>query len=311
MIHDRDILWKGLLEWVFDDLLRFIFPNADNLFDMEKGFGFLDKELAELYPEPEKKSNTRVVDKLVKVFRKDGAEEWVLIHIEAQGETKSEDRPFFSERMFRYFYRCLDKYRRPIAAIALFTGPDARRMPGSYKYAFLNTRLHYEYNTLCILDYSDKELGESDNPFAWVVLTAKKALLQGKDLDNTLLKGKLFIFRKLYKGGIFEKQKLQAILTFLDNYVRFEDPDYNRKFRDEIDKITDKKDTMDIFEIVAGWRLEEAREEGLKKGLEKGLEKAVKALLANTKFSIEKIASEVGVPVSFVENIKKNLQANP
>jgi flagellar biosynthesis/type III secretory pathway protein FliH len=93
--------------------------------------------------------------------------------------------------------------------------------------------------------------------------------------------------------------------------VRFEDPDYNRKFRDEIDKITDKKDTMDIFEIVAGWRLEEAREEGLKKGLEKGLEKAVKALLANTKFSIEKIASEVGVPVSFVENIKKNLQANP
>jgi hypothetical protein len=92
---------------------------------------YLDKELAELYPEPEKKSNTRVVDKLVKVFRKDGAEEWVLIHIEAQGETKSEDRPFFSERMFRYFYRCLDKYRRPIAAIALFTGPDARRMPGS------------------------------------------------------------------------------------------------------------------------------------------------------------------------------------
>jgi len=72
---------------------------------------------------------------------------------------------------------------------------------------------------------------------------------------------------------------------------------------------------MDIFEILAEWKLEDAREEGLKKGLEQGLkeglEKAVKALLANTKFSVEKIASEVGVPVSFVENIKKNLQAKP
>ena len=271
---------------------------------MEKGFGFLDKELAELYPEPEKESDTRVVDKLVKVFRKDGVEEWVLVHVEAQGETKSEDRPLFAERMFRYFYRCLDKYRRPIAAIALFTGPDARRMPDSYQYTFLNTRLRYEYNTLCILDYSDKELEDSGNPFAWVVLAAKKALLQGKNLDNKLLQGKLFIFRKLYERGVFEKEKLQAVLTFLDNYVRFEDPEYNRKFRAEIDKITDKKDTMDIFEQVAEWRWEDGVEEGLKQGLEK----AAKVLLANTEFSVEKIASEVGVSVSFVENVKNKLE---
>jgi hypothetical protein len=43
-------------------------------------------------------------------------------------------------------------------------------MPGSYKYEFLDTRLHYEYSKLCILDYSEQELGESDNPFAWVVI---------------------------------------------------------------------------------------------------------------------------------------------
>jgi hypothetical protein len=305
MRHDKDVLWKGLLEWVFDDLLRFVFPNAENVFDMQKGFGFLDKELAELYPEPEKESDTRVVDKLAKVFRKGGGEEWVLIHVEAQGETKSEDRLLFAERMFRYFYRCLDSYRRPVAAIALFTGPDARRMPDSYKYEFLETRLHYEYSKLCILDYSDQELGESGNPFAWVVLAAKKALLQGKNLDNALLKGKLFIFRKLCEGGIFEKQKLQAILTFLDNYVRFEDPEYNRKFRDEIDKITDKKNTMDIFEQVAEWRREEGREEGLMEGLEK----AVKGLLAKTEFSVDKIASLLDIPVSFVEKVKQGSQA--
>jgi hypothetical protein len=103
MRHNKDILWKGLLEWVFDDLLRFVYPNADEVFDMQKGFGFLDKELAEMYPEPEKKTDVRAVDKLVKVFRKGGGEEWILTHIEVQDYTKRKERPFFPERMFRYF----------------------------------------------------------------------------------------------------------------------------------------------------------------------------------------------------------------
>ncbi|HVW59697.1 MAG TPA: hypothetical protein VHC48_06675, partial [Puia sp.] len=96
-----DILWKVVLEEVFDDLLRFIFPDADQVYDMERGFEFLEKELAEMYPEPDKGSDTRFADKLVKVFHRDGEEEWVLMHIEIQGDTYS--RQEFSERMFRYF----------------------------------------------------------------------------------------------------------------------------------------------------------------------------------------------------------------
>ena len=51
-----DILWKVVMEEVFDDLLRFIFPDADQVYNMERGFEFLDKELAELYPDPGKAS---------------------------------------------------------------------------------------------------------------------------------------------------------------------------------------------------------------------------------------------------------------
>jgi hypothetical protein len=102
MRRDNDILWKGILEEVFDDLLRFIFPNAEEVFDFGRGFEFLDKELAQMYPEPGKKSATRFVDKLVKVFLKDGKEQWLLVHIEVQGPTGR--RSQFAERMFRYFY---------------------------------------------------------------------------------------------------------------------------------------------------------------------------------------------------------------
>ena len=313
MQHNRDILWKGLLEWVFDDLLRFVFPDADKEFDLQRGFSYLDKELAEMYPEPEKESDTRFVDKLVKVFRRDGGEEWVLIHIEVQAKTDPGDRIYFPERMFRYFYRCFDRYRKPVAAIAIFTGPDARRMPGIFEYLYMGTRLQYQYNTLSILDYTDKELGESDNPFAWVVLTAKKALLKGKDLDNKLLEGKLFIFRKLYEDGIFEKPKMRAILTFLNNYIRFKDSETYRTFKQEIDNITGKKDTMDIFEQVAEIRWQEGVEEGKKmgvqEGIKKGLEQSVRSLLANTRLSVEKIALALEVPVSTVKKIQKQLQA--
>ena len=75
MRTDSDSLWKGIIEEIFDDLLRFVFPGADQVFDMKRKFGFLDKELAELYSEPEKQSATRIADKLVKVYRRKGGEE--------------------------------------------------------------------------------------------------------------------------------------------------------------------------------------------------------------------------------------------
>ena len=40
-----DTLWKGILEDLFDDFLRFFYLNADDIFDMSRGFDFLDKEL--------------------------------------------------------------------------------------------------------------------------------------------------------------------------------------------------------------------------------------------------------------------------
>ena len=65
---------------------------------------------------------------------------------------------------------------------------------------------------------------------------------------------------------------------------------------------------MDIIEQVAEMRAKEALEEGLEKGRHEGDEKAVKLFLSNTEFSADKIAELVRVPVSFVEQIKKELR---
>ena len=116
-----DILWKVILEEVFPDLLRFIYPDADNVYNMERGFEFLDKELAELNPQPDEEKDSRFADKLVKVYHRDGVEEWVLLHVEVQGDTH--DRDAFAERMYTYFYRIRDRNPvRLVSALAICTG---------------------------------------------------------------------------------------------------------------------------------------------------------------------------------------------
>lgn len=103
-LNRDDTLWKGILENVFDDFLRFFFADADALFDMRE-FQYLDKELEQLFPVQDEEA-TRFVDKLVKVFTKGGGEEWILVHVEVQGY----DDRHFGRRMFTYFYRILDRY---------------------------------------------------------------------------------------------------------------------------------------------------------------------------------------------------------
>ena len=110
-----------------------------------------------MYPEPDKASDTRFVDKLVKINLLDGREEWILVHIEVQGHPNLQ----FPERMFRYFYRILDKYQTPVTALAIFTGQDGKNMPARYTYKFFGTSLKYKYNTRCITDYSNEMLMKS------------------------------------------------------------------------------------------------------------------------------------------------------
>ena len=83
--------------------------------------------------------------------------------------------------MFRYFYRIFDRYRKPVTAVAIFTGQDGKRMPDQFKYEFMRTRLVYEYNTLSITDFTDEELEKSENPFCPGSTRSKDITFRRKD----------------------------------------------------------------------------------------------------------------------------------
>lgn len=302
----NDIVWKGVLEETFEDLLTFVFPHARKELDLKRGFTFLDQELAEINPEPQEPAETRYVDKLVKVYLKDGAERWLLVHVEVQGEHD----PQFPARMFQYYYRIRDKHHKPITALAIFSGRmDKGKTPDRFEDICIGTRLTYKFNVLRIMDHDAEKLRRSKNPFALVLWAAKTALLQGKDLDARLLNEKLLIAKALKARGIFTDPKIRAVLIFLNNYVLFREQQTNRIFTQELDNITGKTDTMGIVEQIRQMREAQARSEGLAEGVEVGRAQMLQALLSRKGYSVKKVAEIFKLSVAYVQGIKDMGQA--
>ncbi len=297
-----DSLWKAILEDLFDDFLRFFISDANDIFDMERGFEFLDKELEQLFPTNADEFFPRYVDKLVKVFTKNGTEEWILVHIEVQG-SKDEH---FSERMFSYFYRILDKYQKPITAFAILTDNNKKFHPTHYERSFLGTKLRYDFNSCKILELSEQQLSESNNPFALVALTVRVAIKKGKIKENELFELKLDLARLLLSKQ-FSKEKIRALMNFLKLYIRFGNEELVTKFEEEITIITNKtKQTMGIEEFV----LERAKRIGKLEGKLEGNFNFVTSLLQNSDFDEAKIAFIASVPIDFVKKIKEGATLN-
>ena len=256
-MNRNDLLWKGVLEDLFDDFLRFFYPDANELFDFSKGFEYLDKELEQLFPPEADSYATRYVDKLVKVFTISGVEEWILVHVEVQGYA---DRDF-AKRMFQYYSRIFDQYDRPITAFAIFADTHKNFHPQYYEREFLGTRIYYSYNTYKIIDQNDTELETSNNPFAMAVLSAKISLSRPKLNDQQLFAAAYDLAKRLLAKQI-PKQKIRMVMSFLRYYLRFENPEISAKFVKELNVLTERSTTMGIEELI----VDQAKKEGIQKG---------------------------------------------
>lgn len=268
--------------------MRFFYPEAETLFDLEKGFEYLDKELEQLFPPEFDDYAPRYVDKLVKVFTRSGREEWILVHVEVQGYAD----PDFASRMFQYYYRILDKYAKPITAFAIFTDNNKGFKPSFYEHEFLGTRVYYGYNTCKIIEQDDAELVSSNNPFAMTVLSAKIAITSKR--DQHLFDMSYDISRQLLKMQM-PKEKIRKVMNFLKYYIRFENPEMFGKFESEISILTERSTTMGIEEFL----LDSAEKKGRREGREEGREEGMEIGIRNTAIKMK----ENGLAITLIANI--------
>lgn len=252
---DYDSPWKEAIERNLPEFLAFYFPEAHAGIDWSQEYVFLDKELQAVVQDAE--LGRRYVDKLVRVTAAGGAETWIYIHIEVQGTPEMD----FAERMFVYNYRLFDRYRKPVASLAVLADDAPAWKPTSFGFEVLGCRHRLDFPVAKLLDLTGSEddlLLAGGNPFALV--TAAHLLTRATRDDMTArLAAKWKLVRLLYERG-WERQQVIDLFAVIDWMMRLP-ADLERELWQDIE----------AFEERAKMRYVTSVERiGLEKGLEKG-----------------------------------------
>ena len=207
---EYDSPWKSILEAYFQEFMKFFFPAIAEEIDWERGHTFLDKELQQVVRDAE--LGRRYADKLVQVYRRDGEETWVLVHVEVQGWRDSG----FEQRMFVYNYRIFDRYERPVVSLAVLADEHAAWRPTSYGWDLWGCRMGIRFPVVKLLDYQDRwsELEESGNPFAVCTMAHLKTMETRVD-PRLRFSWKLNLVRRLYDQGR-DQQYVLDLFRFID-----------------------------------------------------------------------------------------------
>lgn len=203
---DYDSPWKEVVEDLFEAFLSFFFPQIHKEIDFSKGYQFLKDELKKIVRGS--KTGKRYADQLVKVYLRDGSEQWLLIHIEIQGYRQKA----FPERMYIYNYRIFDKFRKDVISLALLTDNSPKYRPSEYRRSRLGCDVLFRYPIVKVIDYRDQwtELEASPHPFAIVVKAYLKTLeTKGKVQQRYSWKKKFLL--ELHQYGM-SRETLLAIL---------------------------------------------------------------------------------------------------
>jgi len=207
---EYDSPWKEALEVYFEPFLALLFPAVHALIDWSRPYESLEQEFQQLAKEAE--VGKRFTDKLFKVWRQDGEEAWVLVHIEVQ----SQEDTSFAERMFVYNYRCFDRYRQPVISLAVLGDDRASWRPHSYGYALGGCRMGLEFPIAKLLDYEAQwqQLEESRNPFAVMVMAHLKTKAT-TGAPQQRKQWKWVLFRRLFEQG-YSRDDVVELVRLVD-----------------------------------------------------------------------------------------------
>lgn len=259
---DYDSPWKEALERYFPAFLEFFFPQSYAEINWEQGYEFLDKELQQVVRDAA--LGLRLADKLVRVWRKGGAETWVLIHIEVQGQEQAE----LAERMFVYNYRIYDRYRRPVASFAVLGDERATWRPREFGYNLWGSEMRLRFPTVKLLDFADprERLQSSTNPFA--VLTEAHVQAQAtRGQPATRLSAKLSLVKSLYRRG-YSREEILELFRFIDWLLAL--PEELEQAFDRDLETFEQEEKMPYITSIERRATQRGREEGVEQGYQRG-----------------------------------------
>ena len=267
MADDYDSPWKEAIERHFADFMHFYFPTAHAKIDWSQPVTFLEQELREVVRDAE--LGKRFVDKLVRATGHDGQSEWLYIHLEVQGSPQDT----FAERMFVYNYRLYDRYRMPIASLAVLADDQTNWRPSSFGYQVLDCQMGIRFPVAKLLDWAGRDalLADSPNPFA-IVTRAHLATRATAHDPQARCHAKWQIVRDMYRQD-WDKQKVIELFGVIDWMMQLPE-DQAQAFRRTLEA-TEEEMKMRYVTSIERLAREEGIVQGLKQGIEQGIEQGV------------------------------------
>jgi len=268
---DYDSPWKTALVRYFPEFLAFYFPVAHQAIDWAQPHRFLEQELAQIVADAE--LGRRRVDGLVEVKLLDGSEQWVYIHVEIQGQKRSN----FAERLFIYNYRLYDRYRRPVATLAVLTDSDSQWRPRGFSYELLGSQTSIQFATVKILDYAHQleTLLEDRNPFA-LVTAAHLLTQQTRKNPSGRYDAKWQLARLLYERD-WDKQRILDLFGIIDWLMKLPQ-DLETQLWTSIQALERNRAMPYVLSIERIAR-QEGHQEGLQEGLQEGRQTEARTFL--------------------------------
>lgn len=296
---NHDSPWKEALESRFPEFMALLFPQIYPEINWQRGYQFLDKELQQITPDAN--NSRRYADKLARVFTLDDDETWVLIHVEVQGEPERA----FSQRMYTYHYRLLDRYDVDVVSLAVLADRRKSFRPDRYQRGRWGCELDFRFPMAKLLDWDARwsELEASDNVFALVVMAQikAKACRSGQERHRW----KLHLIKLMYDRR-YDRAQVLELFRVIDWMIQLPEA-LEQLLWDQVQKIEEAKKmpyVTSVERIGIAKGVEQGIEKGIEKGLEQGRRETARNLLLTTDLDDATIAKAASLPEAEIRALR-------
>jgi len=235
---DHDRLFKELLETFFAEFMKLFFPEASRAIDFSH-IKFMQQEIFTDVTAGERHEVDIIVETRLK--EEPGL---IMVHVEPQAYVQKD----FNQRMFVYFSRLYEKYRRKIVPIAVFSYDQSRDEPDSFELGFpFLTVLSFNFYKLELRKLHWREYIYSDNPVAAALLSKMGFKPEEK------VRVKLEFMRMLTRMKL-DPARMELLGGFFETYLKLTRTEEEQLYR-ELDRI-DSKEADAIMQITKKGRTE-------------------------------------------------------
>jgi hypothetical protein len=297
---DHDRLFKELLQTFFKEFMELFFPQVCFAIDFSH-MTFLSEEL---FTDVAGGATGRV-DVLIETRLMgeddDNGDDFdetdkalIVVHLEPQSYYQSN----FSERMFLYFSKLYEKYRRRILPIAIFSHDRDVQEPDcmTLSFPFLKV-MTFHYFTVQLSMCNWRTFLDKDNPVAAALLSS-----MGYNKSERVMV-KLEFLRIMTKMQL-DPARMKMLTVFFETYLQLTAAE-SIQLQENIERLYPQEEEK-LMEWMTSWEKEgmiKGKEEGLQEGLLKGKQEGKREGIQESKQEIALKMLEKGLDLEMIEEI--------